>query len=237
MLRWAGALGLAGFLTGFLGPLFLSRSNQGPMVGLFISGPGGVLIGAVLGAIVGRLRLSVRMSRVALFAATAAMALITLYLCIPEPRRRADIADLVISGCGAADALKSEAIAHWRAEEASRPDRGRWPAHDWSAEIEQALARTPGVAIEAQVARVMPLYEARAAWNYGALLPGRWRTTNAAERYFASGATCAAFAPGARKRLVIRGGVGGWPPYGAAELLGLRRAEPPAPDEAALTGG
>jgi len=43
-------LGTIGFLIGFFGPMqFHPGANQGPMLGIFITGPGGTLLGAVLG--------------------------------------------------------------------------------------------------------------------------------------------------------------------------------------------
>jgi hypothetical protein len=47
---WGGIIGFAG---GFFGPMLFGGGNQGPMLGLFITGPGGVILGAVAGAIVG----------------------------------------------------------------------------------------------------------------------------------------------------------------------------------------
>jgi uncharacterized membrane protein YeaQ/YmgE (transglycosylase-associated protein family) len=51
---WAAAgamlLGVTGFVIGFFGPMqFQPWANQGPMVGIFLTGPGGVLLGAVSG--------------------------------------------------------------------------------------------------------------------------------------------------------------------------------------------
>ena len=44
------AVGGVGFLAGFLGPiLFMPDSPQGPMLGLVVTGPGGVLLGALAG--------------------------------------------------------------------------------------------------------------------------------------------------------------------------------------------
>lgn len=44
-------LGLTGFVIGFLGPIrFQPWANQGPMVGIFLTGPGGALLGAIVGA-------------------------------------------------------------------------------------------------------------------------------------------------------------------------------------------
>ena len=45
-------LGIVGFLLGFVGPIILTpEANQGPMLGIFITGPGGFVLGLVGGAI------------------------------------------------------------------------------------------------------------------------------------------------------------------------------------------
>lgn len=47
-------MGVTGFVIGFFGPIrFQPWANQGPMVGLFVTGPGGVLLGAALGIMLG----------------------------------------------------------------------------------------------------------------------------------------------------------------------------------------
>lgn len=44
---WGGGIG---FVGGFFGPmLFAPDANQGPLLGLFITGPGGVVLGALAG--------------------------------------------------------------------------------------------------------------------------------------------------------------------------------------------
>ncbi|WP_156254980.1 hypothetical protein [Sandarakinorhabdus oryzae] len=49
----AGWCGLIGFVGGFFGPMLLTPdANQGPMLGLFITGPGGVVIGGLCGALI-----------------------------------------------------------------------------------------------------------------------------------------------------------------------------------------
>src|SRR4051794_40385646 len=55
-LAFTGALlmGVTGFLIGFFGPMkFQPGANQGPMVGLFLTGPGGVLLGGIVGVVLG----------------------------------------------------------------------------------------------------------------------------------------------------------------------------------------
>jgi hypothetical protein len=47
----AALLGTIGFVGGFFGPMiFAPQANQGPLLGLFITGPGGFVLGAVGGA-------------------------------------------------------------------------------------------------------------------------------------------------------------------------------------------
>src|SRR5690349_16622412 len=47
-------VGAIGFLIGFFGPMFLTpQSNQGPLFGIFISGPAGVILGFIGGLIYG----------------------------------------------------------------------------------------------------------------------------------------------------------------------------------------
>jgi outer membrane lipoprotein SlyB len=44
-------LGGLGFVAGFFGPMILApEANQGPMLGIFITGPAGAVIGAIAGA-------------------------------------------------------------------------------------------------------------------------------------------------------------------------------------------
>lgn len=47
-------VGTAGFLLGFIGPMiFAPGANQGPMLGIFITGPLGLLLGAIGGFLLG----------------------------------------------------------------------------------------------------------------------------------------------------------------------------------------
>lgn len=48
----AVALGSIGFVGGFFGPMILDPgANQGPLLGLLMTGPGGILLGGLLGAL------------------------------------------------------------------------------------------------------------------------------------------------------------------------------------------
>ena len=54
----AVGLGMVGFSFGFFGPMIVTpEANQGPLLGIFITGPLGAVAGAVIGAAVGWYRL------------------------------------------------------------------------------------------------------------------------------------------------------------------------------------
>jgi hypothetical protein len=51
ILAWAFALGGLGFAAGFFEPMVLDPSSgSGPLLGLFITGPGGFVLGLLVGA-------------------------------------------------------------------------------------------------------------------------------------------------------------------------------------------
>jgi len=49
--KWAMIIGSIAFVGGFVGSIFLSSSNLGPLLGIFVTGPVGVLAGALWGAV------------------------------------------------------------------------------------------------------------------------------------------------------------------------------------------
>ncbi len=56
--KGALVLGGIGFAAGFLGPAILRPSaNQGPLLGIFVTGPLGFVLGAVIGWLYGRFRI------------------------------------------------------------------------------------------------------------------------------------------------------------------------------------
>ncbi len=52
MLRWGAVIEGSGFLLGFIGPMIVTPdANQGPLLGIFITGPGGFVLGLAFGLI------------------------------------------------------------------------------------------------------------------------------------------------------------------------------------------
>jgi len=59
VLRTALVVGAIGFVVGFFGPLaWAPGANQGPLLGIFITGPIGVLLGAALGWLYARAKVA-----------------------------------------------------------------------------------------------------------------------------------------------------------------------------------
>ncbi len=47
-------IGITGFILGFVGPMIVAPdANQGPLLGIFITGPAGAILGAIIGFVVG----------------------------------------------------------------------------------------------------------------------------------------------------------------------------------------
>ena len=81
---WAVILGVVGFLSGFFGPLVLNPdANQGPMFGIFISGPLAFVSGAVMGKIASDFGWQGRKNTYAIIAASIIIAIVTLLKSLP----------------------------------------------------------------------------------------------------------------------------------------------------------
>jgi hypothetical protein len=72
---WTVVIGTVSFVAGFAGPLLLSTSNLGPLLGIFVTGP----LGFLLGGLVGALRVSNRSARLASIVISVVWALALAY--------------------------------------------------------------------------------------------------------------------------------------------------------------
>jgi hypothetical protein len=75
VVAWAGSIGGILFAAGFFGPLLLSSSNLGPLLGIFVTGP----LGALLGVWVGALRVAKDATRLSIVLIGAVWVLALLY--------------------------------------------------------------------------------------------------------------------------------------------------------------
>lgn len=224
-MAWIAVLGATGFAAGFFGPMLLSpQANQGPMLGIFITGPGGLLCGAVL-ALLTRW-LDPANARRALLAAAASLALVTLFFSTPEPERVAEILDAEVVQCWAPLSLQAEAFAEWDRQIA----RVRAPARaGWRDDFPRMVESDPGVVLELAVRRHRTLYEKRKPWNRGSRFASAWSEAQVPSRYFArfAGAACEGYPQGRRSLYLAQGEPSsGWPSQTLSVFLGLQVVTP-----------
>ncbi|HVY64607.1 MAG TPA: hypothetical protein VHH11_07285 [Gammaproteobacteria bacterium] len=191
---WALALGATGFVAGFFGPIALNPdANQGPLVGLFITGPGGVVAGLVLGLLFRVLPVTNALRARALLGACAVLALGTLWFCLPQPAVLGYVVDATVADCARPAAFGKDALARWQAAVTRAP----WakPPADWPQRALANLDHDAGVVVTLKVARRAPIRQHRKPWDFGRRDLGPWQTSAAADRYYASdeGADCAAY--------------------------------------------
>jgi len=228
ILRWAGVLGIVGFLSGFIGPMVLAPgANQGPLLGTLITGPGGALLGAILGAVVALLGIPRPVASRSLYAVATIGAVVILFFCIPAPSFRAEIVDGEIRRCVLPESLREATVNRLNEVAAGRPAL-KQPVR-WDEAFDRALAQRRGVVIEVQVFRRSRLYENQAAWNQGTLAVRPWMAATGTSSYFTSyrGPDCAIYPDGTRVLFMTTGHVSIWPPSYIGEMLQLKVAVPP----------
>jgi hypothetical protein len=226
ILLWAILLGAVGLVGGFLAPLAIApEANQGPLVGLLITGPAGLVLGAALGAIASALRLPEPANRKILIVAMTAVAIGTIAFCIPPSRHVADLVEGEIVSCIDAETHKSATLARLNDMELSKPLKRN---SKWGDDFDKALLDRPGVVVNIHVVRARAVDEGRARWNFGSPSLREWTAVDATPNYFVarSGDECGAFPVGSKAILAVKGNLGAWPPYGIAEMLGMKLAQP-----------
>jgi hypothetical protein len=221
----AAVLGGLGFLCGFLGPIVLSPdANQGPLLGIFITGPAGALLGALLGAATGALGVSPQGFRTVLIVAGALLAATTLFFSTPQPEYRASVLDAEIEGCAPPRSLRDKTLSYWD-ETLSRTGHAR---AGWKEDFDRMLAEGDAVVLRLRVLRRSAIYENRKPWNRGTL-EARPASPDRRQSYFATydGGSCDAYPSGTRSQFVTSGKTSHqWPPEILANLLDLETVEP-----------
>jgi len=226
VLRWTIVLGIAGFLSGFIGPMILAPdANQGPLLGILITGPTGALLGSVLGVAAALAKLSPRSEARALAATASIVAIVTLFFCVPPPRLLATVVDGEVRSCVPAGSLRDGTVDRLSRLAAARPVPEQIA---WAEKFDKEFAAKPGVVIAVHAYRDAQLYEKQARWNHGTAFAQPWHDGEKDERYFASdsGPECSDYPVGARSILAVTGNVGIWRPSGIAEMLDLKSAAP-----------
>jgi hypothetical protein len=158
--RWPLLLGLTGFATGFFGPMvFTPEANQGPLVGILISGPAGFVLGLLLLGLctVGRVQAQTQWR---LLKGTAvAGALVVLIIVQPQPALRGYVMDLEIESCTELPDAEEQISNYW----SGRIANASWAAArpGWQQDLHRTLHQTPGVILGIAVQRQISVRERR----------------------------------------------------------------------------
>jgi hypothetical protein len=237
MIRWAVVLGITGFVCGFVGPMVLAPdSNQGPMLGIFITGPAAAMLGATLGVVVGAMNVSAATAARLLAGAIVLVATITLYFAIPEPHYYADAVEGEIRECTTPDLLRDDAVKRLNELAANHAPLPQPVA--WDEAFDKALDQDHGVLLEVHLSRYRRLYRREARWNRDTLEAGPWVGSDATATYYAiyGGPECDGYAAGPDTQFNVVSRVGIWPPAGLAEMLNVSVATPLDPEETRVIG-
>jgi hypothetical protein len=221
---WALALGAVGFACGFFGPLAVNPgANQGPLLGIFTTGPACVLLGLVAGVVARTLPITVGQRWRALGALCIASAASILFFCLPGPQLRARILDAEVRGCESPAQAAEAATVKWE----KRIAEVTWspPRKDWKNDVARMLKADPGVVLDVYVTQSRDIYENQKPWNKGTRYAGTWQERNEEQRFFArfAGTSCEAYLrAGRRPYLPSSDGTIAWPPDLLPNYLGLQ---------------
>jgi len=224
LLRWVWVLGLTGFLAGFLGPMILwPQSHIGPLTGVVFTGPGGLLLGTLLGTVLAVFRVPPSGQRHALPVVAAILGLGTLYAAIPPPIHEADLLAGEVRVCAEPAALRPAVIARLESLDA---EHRYHPPVPWPDGFDRALAARPGVVISIHVQRAGEIRRDRAPWNRDRLIARRANPPAADPALFVDAPDCRDWPAGRQAILAVTRAAGIWPPATAPEFLRVDLARP-----------
>ena len=163
--KWIKILGIAGFLAGFVGPMILAPdANQGPMVGIFISGPAGVALGSLLWGLCWLAKPAARTQWRMLYSFATIGVIATLLSIRPEPKWLGYVFEGHVESCARPAALEADTLGYWR----KRIAEVNWaePRAGWEDEMRATLREAPGVVVAVRMERRNAIRQNRLLWNH-----------------------------------------------------------------------
>ncbi|MEM7516285.1 MAG: hypothetical protein AAF368_05095 [Planctomycetota bacterium] len=222
-MTWALTLGAVGFVCGFLGPIFLNPSaNQGPLLGIFFTGPLGLVVGTAVGLAFALANAEVTTQLVGLALASVLAATCVLTLSLPEPRYVGTVIDAEYVDCFAPGELGEEAISRW--EGAVSETTWRSPRPRWRESSREMLRNSEGVVLELRILAEFKIYRGRRPWNRGQLKAKRSRREEETGTYFARfrGPSCESYSTVVRRQYLLNWEASRqWPSDLPSSFLGL----------------
>jgi hypothetical protein len=194
---WVLILGAVGFCVGFFGTMILvPEANQGPLLGIFVTGPLGVAVGFVFFGLCTLFSVSAETQWRGLKVCAVLFVVVTVFFIFPEPLLRGEVIQVRIEKCRTpADAL-NETIEDWNKRIAGAT--GASPRVGWQEEMQRSLNGDQGVVLDTIVMQKNEMRENRKPWNKGQITASGWETVNEKKSFYlpANSAHCADFKTG-----------------------------------------
>lgn len=197
MLNWILVLGGCGLVAGIVGPIRLNPQFQlGPLIGVFITGPLGALLG-VAGYFFSRW-LQLPMAAQWRYIAALALVLVagTILASFPASEFKFYIVNSVVTRCRPTSDLHDELLVNWQ----DRVDniKSTEPRTGWHQQMSDTLRAAAGVIVDARVVHRTEVRELRKPWNRGTLISVDRTKADETTSYFddAAGVSCAKYSAG-----------------------------------------
>ncbi|MEO7996660.1 MAG: hypothetical protein ABI852_04400 [Gemmatimonadaceae bacterium] len=213
MLNWILILGGCGLVAGIAGPIKLNPQFQmGPLVGVFITGPLGLILG-VAGYFISRwLHVPMATQWRVILAMSVLLVTGTILSSFPGSEFKAYIINSVVTQCRPVNALHDDLLIQWQ----ERVDniKSTEPRTGWKEQMSATLQSANGVVVDARILHRTEIREQRKPWNRGTLISVDRTKPDETTSYFddSVGASCAKYASGMQLEAYVNYGTSSYSP-------------------------
>ena len=222
---WALTLGVVGFASGFFGPVFLNPgANQGPLLGIFFTGPISFIAGFVGGSLATKYKLNKFQNFFFLGFASIFIVFVVLAISLPGPRYIGLIIDGEIRSCLDPGELIPERIDFYIKSMEKIKQNQALARPGWKDDTKRMLEEEEGTVLVLHVYRKIKLYERQKPWNKEKIFTETLNKIESDEKYYARfrGKNCETYKVGQRQLFKAEyENVRGFPPKKLAAFLGL----------------
>ncbi|MEP6766539.1 MAG: hypothetical protein ABJB66_19650, partial [Gemmatimonadaceae bacterium] len=215
-LQWTLILGGLGLAAGIFGPIQLNPQNSmGPLIGVFATGPLGLILGIAGYLVSSWLHISATLQWRALAVTAVLLVGGTLLAALPGPELKAYIINSVVERCRPARDVQDEVLKHW--DEQIAGVKSQEPRTGWREDMIAKLQADGGVVVDARVTHRTEIRAHRKPWNKGRVFSIDATKTEESQSYYdaTGGNSCAAFAAGTKLETFVSWGPSYFQPPGA----------------------
>jgi hypothetical protein len=162
--------------------LLADPSNVAPVIGIVVTGPIGLVLGAMLGGLSSLLNLNTKQNLLSLAIAAIAGTIGTLYLMVSEYSPTIRLIDAKIVGCERVDLLLASQAKFWSELAANKNIRARL---NWEQDIPNMVQAQPGVVLTIQIYQEAWVREQQWRWGGISNRVDNWKQINETKQVFA----------------------------------------------------